>query len=233
MDALAYLQRDSEALLDAVTDLRAPVPGCPDWDVGDLVFHVARVHHRWRHVARDAVTTVEGVKAIGRPERPPDERLVAWARDEARALVAALRDLDLEATRWNFSRGPQVGAFIPRRMAHETAVHRWDVESATGTARRLPTDLAADGVDEFLTVFAAGREYDGLEGVLGLYAEDADRSWTVQLTPPHPTVVPASSDPDEVVAETANDLVLWLWGRVEIEGTGKLAGALREHVEGM
>lgn len=232
MDALAYLQRDSEALLDAATELGARVPGCPDWDVGDLVFHLGRVYHRWRHIARDGLTTVEGVRAIERPERPPDDQLVPWARDEARALVAELRDLDLEAPRWNFSRGPQVAAFIPRRMAHETAIHRWDVESATGTPKPLPTDLAADGVDEFLTVFAAGREYQGPEGVVGLYAEDADRSWTVQLAPPHPTVVPASSDPAEVVAEPANDLILWLWNRIDVEGVGRLGEALREHVDG-
>ena len=232
MDALAYLQRDSEALLDAVTDLRARVPGCPDWDVGDLVSHVGKVHHRWRHIARDGITTADGVRAIPRIERPDDDRLVAWARDEARALVAALRELDPEAPRWNFSRGPQVGAFIPRRMAHETAIHRWDVESAAGTPKPLPTTLAADGVDEFLTVFAAGKDYAGPEGVVGLYAEDANRSWTVQLAPPHPTVVPASSDPGEVVAESANDLILWLWNRIELEDVGELAVALRQHVDG-
>lgn len=233
MDALAHLRRESEALLAAATDLHAPVPGCPDWDVAEVVFHVAGIHHRWRHIAADAVVDPADLVRIPRPDRPDDDELIPWAREQVEALLAALRVLDPEAPRWNFSRGPQVGAFIPRRMAHETAIHRWDVESATGTPRPLAPVLAADGIDEFLTVYAARKPYTGPEGVLGLYAEDVDRSWTVQLAPPHPTAVPATGEPDEVIAESANDLLLWLWGRVPLDDLGTLAIALRQHVEGM
>jgi len=65
----------------------------------------------------------------------------------------------------------QVRAFAPagfwvRRMAHETIVHRADARHAAGDATDIPADLAADAIDEWLTVMSppnSGAERPGLD----------------------------------------------------------------------
>src|SRR5262249_31777648 len=54
---------------------------------------------------------------------------------------------------WAF--GPTVPArFWGRRMANETVVHRADAELATGAEVSIPSRLAADAIDEWLTVLS-------------------------------------------------------------------------------
>ncbi|MEV4286740.1 maleylpyruvate isomerase N-terminal domain-containing protein [Nonomuraea bangladeshensis] len=60
-----------------------------------------------------------------------------------------------EATLTWYDPDQTVGFWI-RRMALETVVHRIDAELAAGTpVTPVPDDLAADGVDEILTVMLA------------------------------------------------------------------------------
>ena len=57
---------------------------------------------------------------------------------------------------WNWSSiWPDTAAFWPRRMAHETSVHRVDAQQAAGAQLPIDTALATDGVDEFLMVHFA------------------------------------------------------------------------------
>ena len=39
--------------------------------------------------------------------------------------------------------------FVIRRMAQETAIHRWDAESAAGTVTPVESTLASDGIRTF------------------------------------------------------------------------------------
>ncbi|MDX1659829.1 MAG: maleylpyruvate isomerase family mycothiol-dependent enzyme [Nitriliruptorales bacterium] len=217
MDLLGALGREASAFYTAATDLHRPVPSCPAWDVADLVHHLGRAHHFWRRVA-EGVEDEEGVRQIRAPQRPNTAQLVPWAEHETDMLLAVLDGLDPDAPRWNWSRAPNTAAFIARRMAHETAVHRWDIENAAGGADPVGHDLAADGVDEFLTLFLSrGGSYDGPEGVLRLAATDAGAEWIVNVAAPHPEVVSGEHDPDATVATGASDLLLMLWGRLPAE----------------
>jgi hypothetical protein len=80
-------------------------------------------------------------------------------------------------------------------MAHETAVHRADVESASGPITPIPADLAVDGIDELLRVMLADV---GIEDVVGPVHEGG----RVQVVVAGTTVMGGASD-----------LLLWLWGR--------------------
>ena len=82
----------------------------------------------------------------------------AGAAELRRACSTAM---DLAAT-WPTWAGPQPGTFFPRRMAQETAVHRWDGAGGPST----PT-LAVDGVDELLELFAPRLPASGSTGVGG------------------------------------------------------------------
>nr|MDT0667734.1 maleylpyruvate isomerase N-terminal domain-containing protein [Micromonospora sp. DSM 115978] len=102
----------------------AQVPGCPGWAVEDLVGHLGTIH-RW------AATIVRTGKVAEEPPAPsgtPSE-LLAWF-DEGRAeLVATLLGVDSDRECWTFGPRPRTAGFWIRRQAHETAVHRWDLES--------------------------------------------------------------------------------------------------------
>src|SRR2546430_2017833 len=150
---LDHLTRDSDALADAAAAAGpdARVPTCPEWTVADLVRHCAG-GDLW------ARTIVETGSRDGAPrELPPDvptgAGLVPYFREGARALVATLAATDPGASVWTFSPADRTARFWYRRRAQETAVHRFDAQSAAGTTAAVDPELAVDGVDEFLTVF--------------------------------------------------------------------------------
>ncbi len=64
---------------------------------------------------------------------------------------------DPDEPAWTWDADSQNAGFRYRRMAHEAAVHRVDVEDGAGV---LPMPVAparaADGIDELLTTFVAG-----------------------------------------------------------------------------
>jgi uncharacterized protein (TIGR03083 family) len=235
---LEHLRRESEAFLAAAAvDLARPVPACPDWTVADLVWHLGEVHHFWATVAAEGSTDRAAAKAVAEPDRPAEEDLLAFARAEADRLVDVLAGLDPWAPRWNWSSGPQTAAFVARRMAHETAVHRVDAEQAAGEAAPVDARLAADGVDELLTVFLpASGDYRGPAGFVGVAETDTGRAWAVRLDPPEAEVVSPMKMPKrpgelEQIHVPASQLLLVLWGRRDAPGKRPLLTALRDHVD--
>jgi uncharacterized protein (TIGR03083 family) len=218
IDHLHGLQQEIERFRRGIGDLDLRVPACPQWRVRDLVHHLGSVHRLFRRVA-----------AEGWMERPPppkpddrpdveDDRVVAWAARQSDLLVRALSDLDPEAPRWNFSPGPQVGAFIPRRMHLETLVHRWDLEGASGEPGPIDDEVAADGVREYLEVYLprSGR-WPGARAVLHTVVTDGP---TLELvldrdTLPFLREIPEESA-DVVVSGAAAPLLLAWWGRTPL-----------------
>ena len=74
--------------------------------------------------------------------------------------MALFDGLDPEAPAWNLAPQPKKAGFWPRRMAHETAVHRWDAQLAIAAGEPIEAKLAADGVSEVLdTWLPAGRRH--------------------------------------------------------------------------
>lgn len=240
LDHLAHLRQESAALLEAADgNLAAGVPSCPDWTVADLVWHVAGVHHFWGAVAREGWATREEVAAAyEEPTRPADDALIGFATEQAVALAAALEDLDPDAPRWNWSPGaPDTGAFIPRRMALETAVHRVDAQLAAGAPKPIDGRLAADGIDEFLTVFlsAVRDPYEGPAGIAVVLETDWGNAWALRLRPPSVKLVgPGDLTTHDTEMEriwgTASEMLLLLWGRTERAALGPLGTALTDYI---
>src|SRR3954447_17545986 len=65
----------------------ARVPGCPDWVLADLVWHLAEVQDFWTWVVRTRAGSPAGYPA---PVRPPDDELPGFAAERARGLEDAL-----------------------------------------------------------------------------------------------------------------------------------------------
>jgi uncharacterized protein (TIGR03083 family) len=220
------IERDGAQLGDAAAaaGLAAPVPGCPGWQVRDLVRHQAYVHG-WaaRHVQERLPELIdEADEAAILAGDPPDAELLAAYRAGHAGLVRTLREADPDVECATFMRGaPSPLAFWARRQAHETAIHRFDAQSATATGAPGPAAafepaFAADGIDELIMGFAPRRRYrargDG-DWSLAVLAADTGASWRVRLADGGTEVRRGSGAADCVLEGPASGLYTFLWNR--------------------
>jgi uncharacterized protein (TIGR03083 family) len=198
LDFNAWIEQESETFA-AVLDngqLDRRVPGCPDWALRDLGFHLGGVQRFWARAVR-AGTDVDPT----RPEmsRPNDAELAAWMRASTRDLLEALRGTPADTPAWTWWRDLRTAGAIARHQVQEAAVHRWDAQSAVGDPDPVKPPIADDGVDEFVWIARQLRE----PAAITLVATDSGRSFPVFDGPSAVTV-----------SATASDLVLVLYTRI-------------------
>ncbi len=239
---IAALRREG-SLLAAVaerTGFAAPVPSCPDWRMRDLVRHIGGVH-RWAAASVAGRLTVPpdgATESAFFDSAPADSGLIEWFRAGHAALVHVLESAPPDLACWSFLPAPSPLAFWARRQAHETGIHRADMECVTGSITPFPPDFAADGVDELLLGFASrpgGRLRAELPRTIGLQAVDVERDWLVGIRPEGVEVTLEAAAADCAVRATASDLHLLLWNRrtyhgLEVRGDTALLDLWREMV---
>jgi uncharacterized protein (TIGR03083 family) len=229
---LAAVRAEGSAFLSAVgTDdvLGSTVPSCPDWTVGDLARHLGGVYRRVR-VNAGSGRADEAWPALNVPEDAPaatDPEVVAWFGEELAQTSRFLDALDPDLPTWNFAPQAKVAGFYHRRLAHETAVHRWDAQFASGLPEPIESKLAGDTVAEVLDTFLpAGRRREPVDatGVVHLVASDLGHEWTVRLRGQGmalldtDTLLDDDAHPARAAATgSASDLALALWGRVSFD----------------
>ncbi|HET9052507.1 MAG TPA: maleylpyruvate isomerase family mycothiol-dependent enzyme, partial [Candidatus Dormibacteraeota bacterium] len=187
MDVPAFvtaIRREADRLVDiaSATAPGAEVPMCPDWQVRDVLRHLGGVH-RWARAtvveARTGPMDTEEQAAIMRaPDADAD--LCGWVRDGAEALASALEGAPADLVCFTFLPAPSARAFWARRQAHETGIHRRDVEAAAGDVTPYVAEVAADGIDELLCGFASrrgGRLRSDIPSRLAVEATDTAGSW--------------------------------------------------------
>ena len=217
---LNALDNEGNLLAEAAekTGLDAPVPSCPDWQVGDLVQHVGQVH-RWAHSYVSSGRTTPPDEHDSPATPADDDHLLDWFRDGHRTLLAALGQAPDDLECWAFLPAPSPRAFWTRRQAHETAIHRADAQLAAGILPDYPPAFAADGVDELLAGFFArprGRLRADPAVRLGVHATDTGDAWTMTIGPDARDVVREARDADCTVTGSASDLYLLLWNRSDM-----------------
>jgi uncharacterized protein (TIGR03083 family) len=225
VEHIAVLREQGLLLADAAAEhtLDTPVPTTPEWVLGDLIRHIGEVH-RWAavHVARRLTSqlAVELEPELTRNWPDDDDALLAWYADGHEALVNTLETADPSTQCWAFLPAPSPLAFWARRQAHETAIHRADAESISGTMTPVSSQFAADGVDELLKgFFRRPRRYRGdVPRSMVLEAVDAGRVWRMDLGPEGVLVGDEAGAADCLVRGTANDLYLLLWNRRDAAG---------------
>jgi uncharacterized protein (TIGR03083 family) len=166
--------------------LDAAVPPCPPWLVKDLLRHTGYIH-RWaaRHMTERPGTVLDGPpEAEILTGGPADPELLAWFRSGHAALVEILSTADPGLECATFMAAPCPLAFWARRQAHETAIHRADAESASGTLPEYAPEFAADGIDELIMGFGRRRKYqpvvaDTDGGRLRVVTRDTGDAWYV------------------------------------------------------
>ena len=214
-DHLAALRSEGAAVVKAGSQgLDPTVDHCPGWTVGDVIQHLGYVHLWVRTIVERRAT--EYVERRDLPAPPDGADLVPWFETNLAGLVAALEDAGPDATVWTWT-GDRSARFWFRRMAQETAVHRWDAESGHADPAPIAADLAVDGVDELLMTFGSGMDLTsklGASTTFHLHATDVAGEWTVTVEPGGLRVDKAHGKGDAALRGTASDLLLFLWGRV-------------------
>jgi uncharacterized protein (TIGR03083 family) len=241
-DLLAALRRDAHGFADACAagDLDAPVPSCPEWQLADLLWHVTEVHHFWRAVAAGPLLDPS---EYAQPDRPADGELLTIYRAGIDPLLDTLGAIDPATPVWSWSTD-KTGGFVVRRMAQETAVHRWDAETAVGRSFAIDATLAADGIDEFLHLFAgypdhrADRAPAPVGGSTHLHCTDVAGEWVVVDGDNGAMVTTREHRKgDCAIRGAAGDLLLALWRRVplsavEVVGDADVAARFIAHTSG-
>ena len=199
---------DQFATVLAEGDLAGEVPGCPGWTLADLTRHLGGVH-RW---ARDIVITGEMGEREAGPTDPAE--LHPWFVEGAGLLLDTLRSTDPTTPTWTFGPEPRVVGFWARRQALETTVHLWDAHGSQGRAWEIDPVLAADGVDEVVTVFVPRQlrngRLDPLPGAVRIEIEGGPAlTLSTEEDPP---------EPGATVRGPADRLLLALWRRVPVSG---------------
>jgi len=213
-DYLPVLQRTDARFAEAAAGAvlahgwRARVPGCPDWDLADLVWHLAEVQNFWAWVVR---SRAEDPSGYPEPDRVPDDELLGFLVGRSAELETVLDGADPAERVWTWAPRRDV-AFVLRRQMQEAVVHTADVELVLGDLRPIPAEVALDGIDEWLEVMLPGSLPEGppeSAHPVVLHAVDADAERTLFAgTRPFPVAV---------LTGNAGDLLLALWRRVGIE----------------
>jgi uncharacterized protein (TIGR03083 family) len=200
---LESIEHESEAFAATIRadSLDRRVPGCPDWALRELVWHLGRVHRFWALVVRAGADEQPDFDEA-QPGPAEAAALAAWMRDSTRELLDALRAAPAYAPAWTWWHEPRTAGAIGRHQVQEAAVHRWDAQSALGRPEPLPAVLAADGVDEFLEISRQMRP----PSPIAFEATDTGRTFTL-----------SEGEPAVTVSAPSGDLVLLLYRRLSPE----------------
>jgi uncharacterized protein (TIGR03083 family) len=237
MDKARYVdsfRTASQAIATAARrDRLAPLPSCPGWTSTTLLGHLATVYISVAKYMRDG-TGVDIVNEVadldldpafvawygaGRPDEhaPPD--VIEWFEGTATRLAMSFADTDPAARCWTWFEADQTAGFWLRRMVHETAIHAWDAHLAYGTSYPIDSEIAADGVDEALTVYQAivCRAQSTTEGTGETYhfhRMDGPGEWLVRFEGANMSVSREHTTADVAIRGNASDLMLFLWNRI-------------------
>jgi uncharacterized protein (TIGR03083 family) len=213
------------------------VPAVPEWTMAKLVKHTGTTHAWARaNVERGGEFVSPADLDLGLPASPGD--YPDWLEAGAAAFATVVGAADPDAPTWSWGNDSHV-RFWSRRMAHETTIHRWDAESATGAQAPIALDLAVDGIDERLEHLVPSMEFnaagagalDGEGESVHLHCTDADGEWFLRFAPDGFTFTREHAKGDVAVRGPASDLLLWLVGRGPLDALEVLGdpGVLDAH----
>ncbi len=214
------------------------VPGCPGWTATDLVRHVATFHTLVAQWVTDGRRPDEWQRAP-----LPGQTLHTWARSCSDRLLNAVGTVDPATPCSTWSPYDQTIGFWVRRMAHETLVHRVDLEQSLGIGWSVDPVIAADGIDEALTLWLPGRMPPGLTGsgrTVRVHAYGPqDNVLFDQVVRPYGELVhfcpyEAGMAVDAALSGPAAAVWAWCWGRtdatqpVDVTGDADAVAHLRQ-----
>ncbi len=226
-DAIEHLRLDGTEFIRIVSqaDPTLSVPNCGDWRLGDLAFHVAEAWHFWAEVVAGAMTDRTQIRDVAKLVRPDEHAAVVDLLFDAHVrLCTALHDADPALRVWTWTGANQPIAWVSRRMVLETMVHLWDAGLTQGYELEFDAVVAADGIEEWLTWFAALERAEGemkVGGTVHLHCTDDELpagagEWFISsMKEPKATFTREHRKGDVAIRGQAHDILMWLWRRID------------------
>lgn len=227
-----FREIDRLAALLSDADLSTPVPNCPAWDLAKLATHVGATE-RWVTAMITAGSSEKLPFAEfeqGVPTEPT--ALSDWVAAGVDALIGALVAAPAHQHVWTLGGQTRPTLFWARRMLHEATVHRADAALALKAPATIDPVVAADGIDEILTILPYAPRLAGFGAVRGdgqsieLIASDADLRWRIDVgssgfawsrsSAASPSSPSAASDATVTATGPVAGLYLFLWGRPSV-----------------
>ncbi len=198
------------------SELDLDIPHLDGWTVRSVVGHTGWVL-RFAALSLQAEPEDRPTRSSV-PEPPPGPDVISWLVESYEELASVLDAVDLASARPTFT-GPQPASWWFRRLGHELAMHRWDVESASTSPEPIDSRQALDGIDEVLEVFVPHRlHFPVLEGngeTVHLHATDIDDGeWLMTYQAESIAWERAHAKGDVAARGPVADLLLMLWGRI-------------------
>jgi uncharacterized protein (TIGR03083 family) len=216
---LDVLDIEAAVLAETVGEVREElrIPHAAGLTVGETARHMGSVYR----MVLDWMRTGDSPESWQR-EPEPFQSLRDYVISGARALVDELARHDPAEPCSTWWAADSTYGFWRRRMAHETTIHRADVQAAVDQpVGEVADDVAIDGVDEVLTLWFGHRLT--VQGVVGardgsVAVSTADRAWLARVTTGGIAAwrVPlAEVDRTDAVVSGSPPLVYrWLWGQL-------------------
>lgn len=230
------------AATNAASSFESPVPHCPGWDIAELIGHVGYLYSRVAFVV--IRKQIEAPDRSQLPPAPEGQARIGWLAEQRTSMLSALGSAADDTPVWNWTvNSPGPTSFWYRRMAHETLIHRVDIELAQNLEPvEADPELAADTVDEYFELFyprlATQLGENGLGGSLHLHATDvSDAEWTLDPRREGSPVTREHAKADLALRGSAFDLACWAWGRLptdrlETFGDRLIADRFQETIRG-
>lgn len=214
---LDVLDTEGERLATSATgtDPDLEVPHLPGMRLGEVVRHVGSVY-------RMVVSWLRDGERPTRWQREPahDQTVVDYLRAGLLEIVDELdrhNPLDGAPTWWPEH---QTYGFWCRRLAHETTIHRVDVQltGAQLLVGDIAQDVALDGVDELMSLWFTHRlsVLGASETTPGRVAiNTGGKRWIARVSTTGTAAWRTEEDEqaDATISSDATGLYLWLWGR--------------------
>jgi uncharacterized protein (TIGR03083 family) len=220
---IGALEREGTRLSNVAAEIdpTASIPTCPGWTLRDLLLHLGGIH-RWAgsHL-RDSLPTILKTDLIDIFDRLPDDaQLIDWYRCELDLLLTTLRDSPANVDCATFLPSISPLHHWARRQAHETCIHRADVESIRGELTPVDRGFALDGIDELVAGFVP-RRFMKLRSEtplsLMIAPDDSSRGWVLTITDQPVVVTDDAVECDCRVGGDAGDIYFALWNRAPRE----------------
>lgn len=196
--------------------LPASLPHIEGWTVHSVIGHLGWI---CRYVDLTLGARADDPPARASvPEPPAGADVLPWFAEAQTIIQQRLDGIDPTTVHPSWA-GPWTAAQWVRRLANEASMHRWDAYAAFGSPEPIDAQLAADGIEEVLDLFAPQRllfdELDAAGASMHLHATDVDHGeWTITFESDRLNWERSHAKGDVAARGPISDLLLLLWGRI-------------------
>lgn len=219
---LDHLEGEVAELLELAgtkTGLTAVAPGCAPMTGHDVLRHLGRIYSGvagWVGEGRRPTDWPTG------PDKPG--QLADWVAEAAHAMIDVLLPRKAAAPAATWCPYDRTNGFWFRRMAHETLVHRVDLQQALGREWWVDPKLASDGIAEAVELWLGVRLSAPPAGSgRTVLLSTPERDWRIRPLDKY-IDFPQGGPAEAIVDGEPAAVWAWVWGRADAAAPVTVSG---------